>query len=352
MHEAPRVAVFVDLENVGASFIGACAEFGATQGRVCHLAVYADWRRGYGAAWDITLDLGGVPKQILRTGGKNSADISIVIDVMEFLSFSPDLQVYILATGDSDFVPLAQKLRARGKMVIGVAPNDKGIADALISACDRFELLNENKPEPPRPAPSADDDTVRAPSLDEVRAALVDLLTRHRSMTAGQIGTWLHANLEGFRYRALGHRTLSDLLRAQTDLLSVTPTAHDLLVSLVTPAHPVPAAAVEAPAVASEPSAIPDETAPARSRSRGGRGRSRQGAPDPLAEVSAASPEAGAVAAHRESTAVAAHREPPAVAAKAEATLHALGVPPVVEAAPSRRPRRKHARPVDSGEPA
>lgn len=312
------VAIFVDMENVGGQFIRSVADFGATQGRVCHLAVYGDWRRGYGQHWDTTLDVGGVPTQILRTGGKNSADIAIVVDVMEFLSLTPTVQVYVLATGDSDFVPLAQKLRSRGKVVIGVAPKGRSVADTLIAACDRFERLDydksvlekpaagpagataavvkppaatapaanstapapapapatpaktpavkpvpagksapakaagagpaaaataeapaKGKPEPEAvavaptpPVPPARTPSHRTPTIEQVRAALMEMLERRGPMTTGAIGSLLQQAMPGFRHRSLGHRTLSDLLRAQTDLLDVVPTAHELRVTL------------------------------------------------------------------------------------------------------------------------
>lgn len=251
------VTIFVDMENVGGQFIRSVADFGATQGRVCHLAVYGDWRRGYGQHWDTTLDVGGVPRQILRTGGKNSADIAIVVDVMEFLSLSPDVQVYVLATGDSDFVPLAHKLRQRGKVVIGVAPAGRSVADTLVAACDRFERLAPDrsaKPEPVAPvaepaAPSAPIDKaapedpeapkpLRPPTIEQVRAMLTEMLRQRGPMTTGAIGNLLQQAMPGFRHRALGHRTLSDLLRAQTDLLDVVPTAHELRVALLPGAGP------------------------------------------------------------------------------------------------------------------
>lgn len=311
------VAIFVDMENVGGQFIRSVADFGATQGRVCHLAVYGDWRRGYGQHWDTTLDVGGVPTQILRTGGKNSADIAIVVDVMEFLSLTPTVQVYVLATGDSDFVPLAQKLRSRGKVVIGVAPKGRSVADTLVAACDRFERLNFDKattdkvladkaiaekalldgtlsgtgspdgggedrargerdsgvsapkgasgsrnslqrPDdgsevaedlgrdrpPSRAKPAAAEGhsganpSDRTPTIEQVRALLAEMLSHRGAMTTGAIGNLLQQAMPGFRHRALGHRTLSDLLRAQSDLLEVIPTAHELRVTLLPGVRP------------------------------------------------------------------------------------------------------------------
>lgn len=248
------VTIFVDMENVGGQFIRSVADFGATQGRVCHLAVYGDWRRGSAAHWDTTLDVGGVPRQILRTGGKNSADIAIVVDVMEFLSLSPDVQVYVLATGDSDFVPLAHKLRQRGKVVIGVAPAGRSVADTLVAACDRFERLAADRPAKPEPAPPSAKAPVptvkaaadkpetakppRSPTIEQVRAMLTEMLRQRGPMTTGAIGNLLQQAMPGFRHRALGHRTLSDLLRAQADLLDVVPTAHELRIALLPGAGP------------------------------------------------------------------------------------------------------------------
>lgn len=242
MH-AENVAVFVDLENVGSPFIQPTAEFAATQGRVCHLAVYADWRRGYQQAWNTTLDLGGVPTQILRASGKNSADIAIVVDAIEFMYLSPAVRTFVLATGDSDFVPLAHRLRQRGKTVIGVAPMGRAVTDALIAACDRFEHLDVDRSDDERselvvadPAPEATGPQA-APTLEQFRAVLLEYLRPRDSVTAGAIGMHLLKLMPNFRYRDLGHRTLSDLLRAQDDLLVVVPTAHELRVSLLPGAH-------------------------------------------------------------------------------------------------------------------
>lgn len=261
--EAATVAAFVDVENVGANFVRPVAEFAATRGRLCHLAVYADWRRGYGEAWSETLELGGVPKQVLRTrGSRNSADIAIVIDVMEMLAGPANLDVFVLATSDSDFVVLAQKLRARGKTVIGVAPLGANAAEWLVSACDTFQYLSmEDREEglplsktpplteeaPPRPAElkgPARKEAAKAippatplrPSLEQIRTALRDILSEQGPLLGSEIGRELLDVIPDLDLRALGYKTLSDLLRAQADLLKVEPSASDLRVRLSEPA--------------------------------------------------------------------------------------------------------------------
>jgi hypothetical protein len=238
---APRVAVFVDMENVPAGFIEPLADLADTFGRVCHFAVYADWRQpGNRGAWGTTLDLGGVPKQIMKTGGGNSADITMVVDAMEVLLLAPGVDVYVLASGDSDFVPLIQRLRGRGKLVVGAAPAGRAIRPEHEAAFDRFERLRAPGDEPaagkarsaPQPARGRGSG---APLLETTRKVLVSALTREGSMNAGELGQLLRDALPGFDQRALGYRRLSDLLRAQSDILHVRADSEVLHVSLVAP---------------------------------------------------------------------------------------------------------------------
>ncbi|WP_245533655.1 NYN domain-containing protein, partial [Actinoalloteichus spitiensis] len=55
-------------------------------------------------------------------GRKNAADMRIAVDAMEALLIHPDLDTVVVATGDSDFSPLATKLREHGRHVVGVGP--------------------------------------------------------------------------------------------------------------------------------------------------------------------------------------------------------------------------------------
>lgn len=69
--------------------------------------------------------------------GKNSADIQIVVDVMEYLTRVPDLQWFVLATGDADFSPLFRRLKELGKSVVGIGPKSK-LSEVVKKSCNRF----------------------------------------------------------------------------------------------------------------------------------------------------------------------------------------------------------------------
>jgi hypothetical protein len=75
--------------------------------------------------------------------GKNSADIQIVVDVMEYLTRVPDLQWFVLATGDADFSPLFRRLKELGKSVVGIGPKSK-LSEVVKKSCNRFIYTDNN----------------------------------------------------------------------------------------------------------------------------------------------------------------------------------------------------------------
>ncbi|MEM7168474.1 MAG: NYN domain-containing protein, partial [Planctomycetota bacterium] len=75
-------------------------------------------------------------------GGKNSADIKMVVDAME-LSFTKDhVDTFVLVTGDSDFSPLVSKLRENNKHIIGLGVKNS-TSDLLMENCDEFVYYDD-----------------------------------------------------------------------------------------------------------------------------------------------------------------------------------------------------------------
>ena len=69
--------------------------------------------------------------------GKNAADIRIVIDAMEMMVSSNHITHVFLVSGDGDFTELVHRLRANGKVVVGMGISGAS-AEYLINACDQF----------------------------------------------------------------------------------------------------------------------------------------------------------------------------------------------------------------------
>ena len=142
MSREKRVAVFVDTENVAQwvklGGLDTLLEELSSIGTVVVRKAHARWTSTNMAAHQATLNRHGF--ELIHTyhpvSGKNSADIQIAVDVMEY-AWRDDLACIALATGDSDFSPLFRRLREMGKQVVGVGPRS-ALSESVKSSCSRF----------------------------------------------------------------------------------------------------------------------------------------------------------------------------------------------------------------------
>jgi len=168
---APNLAVFLDYENIAIGLRDASAEgFGIDlvlgrlldKGKIVVKKAYADWGR-YGGAkrplHEAAFDLIDIPS--LSYSGKNSADIRLVVDALDLCYTNEHVGVFVIISGDSDFSPLASKLRENDKKVIGLGVKNS-TSEMLIANCDEFvyydDLVRERgsvKKAPPKTEPKA-----------------------------------------------------------------------------------------------------------------------------------------------------------------------------------------------------
>ncbi len=191
-----RIALFLDYENLA---IGARDHLGgmtfdlrpvsdalAERGRVVVRRAYADWsyfdedRRMLTRAHVELIDI----PQRMGASRKNAADIKMAVDALE-LAFERDyISTFVFCTGDSDFTPLVDKLRALNKRVIGVGVENSTSA-LLPPACDEFlyyDRLEGVEVPPPRtraarpPKKATPEPEPEAPSTEEAPARDLDSL--------------------------------------------------------------------------------------------------------------------------------------------------------------------------------
>ena len=80
----------------------------------------------------------------LSGASKNAADIRMVVDALELLDHRTHFDEFVLASGDSDFTPLLQKLRAEDRRIMIMSPGN--MSAAYTSIADRivdFEAITE-----------------------------------------------------------------------------------------------------------------------------------------------------------------------------------------------------------------
>jgi uncharacterized LabA/DUF88 family protein len=140
-----KIAVFIDIQNMNADtqFDALFSKLEAT-GKVDLKMAYAEWK-DVGTAIRKNM-LRHHVKQIqtsrLASSGKNGADMQIVIDVMNALNEKDDIDTFVIAAGDTDYIPLINEIASRGKRCIVAAHNEK-VGEAVKDCCHEFISLDE-----------------------------------------------------------------------------------------------------------------------------------------------------------------------------------------------------------------
>jgi uncharacterized LabA/DUF88 family protein len=149
-----NLALFIDFENlaIGAEQSG-YKKFEIALvlkrlrelGRLLYKRAYSDWssfdhyRLEFHAA---AIEMFEIPQR--HQGGKNSADIKMVVDALDLCYTRPHLDTFVLASGDSDFTPLVAKLREYNKRVIGIGVKNS-TSNLLVDTCDQFIFYEDLK---------------------------------------------------------------------------------------------------------------------------------------------------------------------------------------------------------------
>ncbi|OGO34891.1 MAG: hypothetical protein A2W35_20800 [Chloroflexi bacterium RBG_16_57_11] len=150
-----QLAIFIDFENIA---LWAEREFFdfeitdliealQTRGPAVVKRAYADWSRFTryrDSMMNNSIDL--IQIYSVRAG-KNRADIRLAIDAFEIALTRPLIHTYVIVSGDSDFSPLAAKLREYGRYTIGIGPRSI-THDLLVRSCDEFIYLETALGEP------------------------------------------------------------------------------------------------------------------------------------------------------------------------------------------------------------
>jgi len=150
-------AIYLDYENLAVSAgqsypaldtplsLGPIIDYAASLGDICIRKAYADWSVGECAA-DVKklvkygFEMRHLPQTSAR--GKNGADMDMALDLLEDMILLPHIGLFIIGSGDTDFIPLIRRLRARGKMVY-VLGFDNSVGSVIKENCTKFQSLDE-----------------------------------------------------------------------------------------------------------------------------------------------------------------------------------------------------------------
>src|SRR5689334_6025982 len=138
--DSTRLAVLIDADNTSPKLTKEMFEELASYGTITVKRAYGDWTNPHLTGWrDVLLGNAISPQQqFAYTTGKNATDSALIIDAMDLL-YSGNVEGFAIVSSDSDFTPLATRLRESGKRVIGVG--QRKTPKAFVEACERFVFL-------------------------------------------------------------------------------------------------------------------------------------------------------------------------------------------------------------------
>mgnify|MGYP000120012448 FL=1 len=134
--EQKKLAVLIDADNASAGLAQELFEEIAKYGIASVKRIYGDWSSPTLKGWkDILLKHALVPvQQFAYTKGRDATDMGLIIDAMDLL-YSSTFDGFCLVSSDSDFTPLASRIRASGLTVYGFGKNTT--PEAFRQSCDR-----------------------------------------------------------------------------------------------------------------------------------------------------------------------------------------------------------------------
>lgn len=209
-----RFALLIDGDNISHKGISGILNEVAKLGTITVKRVYGDWSRDNLNGWKGVLHKNALrPVQqfaYTKDRGKNSTDGRLIVDAMDLL-YSGKVQGFCIASSDSDYAPLVERIRQDGLFVLGIG-NRAVTAGSFQAACDLFifmeSLVTDGVKKMSSKKLQADTELVTLirdafdAVCDEDGAALLQRIGAHLSA---------HHPIEPRNY---GYKKLSDLLRA------------------------------------------------------------------------------------------------------------------------------------------
>ncbi|MCH4892658.1 MULTISPECIES: NYN domain-containing protein [unclassified Sphingomonas] len=219
-----NIVLLIDADNASPAYIDPVLNVLAELGTVNIRRVYGNWSKAALKGWAaLTLRHGLEPfQQFDVTKGKNATDMRMTIDAMDLL-WRGRVTGFGIMSSDSDFMPLALRIKQEGLPVYGFgsAQTPEGFREACTRFIDVSALIDNAAPAVPgtaAPAPVEGAKAQPTPIDAELVKLIVDAYNAARRDERGfaslsEVGQRA-GNRSSFDTRNYGYARLSDLIEA------------------------------------------------------------------------------------------------------------------------------------------
>ncbi|MGB3739035.1 MAG: NYN domain-containing protein [Pontixanthobacter sp.] len=206
-----NIALLIDADNASPAAIDPVLTVLAELGQVNIRRAYGNWRKTALKGWIDRMHRYGIEpsQQFDMTKGKNATDMKMTIDAMDML-YRGRVQGFGIMSSDSDFMPLAMRIRQDGYPVYGFG--GAKTPEAFRQACSRFidvnALIKAEKEEKREGTSGPLDDDLLNLLFDAYNACKRDAQGYARLSEVGQRA----GNRSSFDTRNYGYSRLIDLI--------------------------------------------------------------------------------------------------------------------------------------------
>lgn len=217
------IALLIDADNTQEKKMKSVIMEISAYGRIVVKRAYGNWTKETLKNWeDDFRNLAIKPiQQIDYVKGKNATDIALVIDALDFL-YTSNYGAYAIVSSDSDFTPLAIKLRESGKFVIGVGK--ESASEAFKQSCDQYfclEKLNMDSGEVSDKVENSEKKEIN--ELDRLLQIAANSYQDESGYTnVSSAGTYIKRVKPDFDISEYGVRKLPEYIERKSDLYEMT----------------------------------------------------------------------------------------------------------------------------------
>lgn len=205
----PNVALLIDADNASPKSIDPVLTVLAELGTVNIRRIYGNWSKGALKGWsNLAHEYAIEPHQQFDISkGKNATDMKMTIDAMDLL-FSGRVTGFGIMSSDSDFMPLAMRIRQDGIPVYGFGTNKTPVS--FKQACTRFIDIDAIEPKATTAETVQVDRGVISLLVDAMQASKRD---ERGFASLGEVGQRA-GNRSSFDARNYGFSRLSELIES------------------------------------------------------------------------------------------------------------------------------------------
>jgi uncharacterized protein (TIGR00288 family) len=231
MADEKLIAVFIDYENLaigvrqmrrGDFKIDLVLRRLLEKGRIVYKRAYCDWsnyRKAVREFHSHGVEMLDIPQT--KASGKNSADIHMVVDALDLCYQKPHIDTFALISGDSDFSPLAAKLKENDRQVIGCGVKSS-TSDLLIGSSDEFIYYDDlirvaEKAEKPKPVPAKKPSRAaqkRTEASDKIVEIVRSLERDYDTVWGSMVKQTIRRVYPGFNEDYFGYQSFAETLEA------------------------------------------------------------------------------------------------------------------------------------------